>query len=127
MTNKRHRPSTMTLLPDVIRTLTGPRITVQYPFAPMELPTEFRGRVTVDAELCRGCGLCVRDCPALALELDKESRDVYRLIYAVDRCAFCGQCEVSCPFGAIRLTNDLARPADNRGDMREVFAKDAEE
>jgi formate hydrogenlyase subunit 6/NADH:ubiquinone oxidoreductase subunit I len=115
------------LLPDVVRTLISPRITVDYPFAPMELPSTFRGKVNVDPELCRGCGLCVRDCPANALELERESREKYRLIYYVGRCAFCGQCQITCPFGAVSLTNDLAPASDSRGPPREVFAKHSDE
>jgi formate hydrogenlyase subunit 6/NADH:ubiquinone oxidoreductase subunit I len=93
----------------------------------MELPRSFRGKVSVDPELCRGCGLCVRDCPAVALELEKESREQYRLIYHADRCAFCGQCELSCPFGAITLSNDLTPAAGSRDPLKEVFEKDSEE
>ncbi len=127
MAKKGRRHSAMYLLPDVVRTLISSRITVRYPFAPMDLPDSFRGKVTVDPELCRGCGLCVRDCPAIALELEKESREKYRLIYHADRCAFCGQCELSCPFDAITMSNDLTPPADSRDPMREVFAKESEE
>jgi hydrogenase-4 component H len=117
------RHSAIYLLPDLVRTLAGPRITVRYPFAPMELPSAFRGRVTVDPELCKGCGLCVRDCPANALELEHPSQEHHRLIYYIDRCAFCGQCQLTCPFGAIELTNELASPSDAREPLREVFEK----
>lgn len=84
----------------------GPR-TVNYPYGPAELPEGYRGRVRIDPDACRGCGLCVRDCPAFALELEREDRQTFRIIYHPDRCAYCGQCEVSCVSDAITLTNEF--------------------
>ena len=62
------------LLAELRRTLLAERVTVQYPFAPPELPDEFRGRVVVaDQDACKGCGLCTRDCPAFALEMERTT------------------------------------------------------
>jgi len=95
------------LLPQIWRALKqGPR-TVKYPFGPAELPEGYRGRVVIRAENCRGCSMCVRDCPASALELERNGRDAYRLIYHPERCAYCGQCELSCNFDAIYMTNEF--------------------
>ena len=92
----------------------GPQ-TVRFPFAPAELPEGFRGHVVVNAENCRGCSLCVRDCPALALELERQGKHEYQLIYHPDRCAYCGQCEVSCNFDAIYLSNAFVPGSTDRG------------
>lgn len=75
--------------------------TAQYPYAPLTLPDSFRGAIVSDPEKCSGCGLCVRDCPADALLLLKESRDEFKLIHYPSRCAYCGQCQESCHKGAI--------------------------
>ncbi len=53
--------------------------TVGYPFTELDLPEGYRGAIVIDADNCTGCGLCVRDCPAGALKLEKTSRDEYRL------------------------------------------------
>lgn len=98
------------LLPQLWRTLFEKIITVAYPFAPLELPANYRGRVRIDPDKCRGCGVCVRDCPAFGLELEKEGRDEFRLIHYPARCITCGQCEDSCRLGAIRLTNEFVHP-----------------
>ena len=111
------------LLPQLWRTLRTRPITVRYPFAPLELPPYFRGRVTIDADLCRGCGACVRDCPASALELQRESRERFRLIHYADRCACCGQCEASCPAGAVRLVSAYVPAAAHRDALVQVMVE----
>ena len=111
------------LLPELWRTLFTRPITVRYPFAPLELPSYFRGKVTIEPALCRGCGLCVRDCPAFALEIEHEGRDKFLLIYYPDRCAYCGQCEASCKFGAIALTNEFVHAVPQRDALSQVMVE----
>jgi formate hydrogenlyase subunit 6/NADH:ubiquinone oxidoreductase subunit I len=102
------------LLPNLWQTLITRPITVQYPFGALSLPHYFRGRVVIDADLCQGCGSCVRDCPALALILERENREAFRLTYYADRCGYCGQCETSCRFGAISLINEFVGATSQR-------------
>jgi len=101
------------LLPQLGRAIVTRPETVKFPFAPAVIPIGYRGRVQIHPEKCRGCGLCVRDCPAFALELEREDRDTFRLIYHPERCAYCGQCEVSCTFGAIYQSNEFVRGTDD--------------
>jgi len=46
--------------------------------------------------------MCVRDCPAYILELDKKRDRTPRVIeeYRLE-CWHCGNCRISCPCGAI--------------------------
>ena len=112
------------LLTELGRTLFAERITVQFPFAPLELPPDFRGRVTIaDETLCQGCGLCSRDCPAFALELERHDRKQFRLIHHRDRCAYCGQCADSCPSQAIVLTNEFVSPTHDRDTLTQVLVE----
>ncbi len=132
------------LLPELWRTLFTRPITVRYPFGPLELPPYFRGKVTIEPTLCTGCGACVRDCPAFALELERESdapnkaeglalskaegskgREGFRLIHYHDRCAYCGQCQDVCRQGAIRLTSEYVPAAADRDALRGEFDKRA--
>lgn len=109
------------LLPQLWRALKeGPR-TVKYPFGPAELPEGYRGRVVIRAKNCRGCSMCVRDCPAFALELERNGRDAYRLIYHPERCAYCGQCESSCNFDAIYMSNEFVPGELDRADLSVVL------
>jgi len=113
--------SLLCMFPQLWETLRERVSTVSFPFGPSEVPTNFRGRVRIEADECRGCGLCVRDCPSFALELEKESRDEYRLIYYPRRCIFCGQCEESCRFDVIHLTNEFVKPSVGARPSREVL------
>ena len=115
------------LLPQLWHALRTRPITVRYPFGPLKLPSYFRGRVVIDAARCRGCGACVRDCPAFGLELQRESRDRFRLIHYPDRCACCGQCEASCPFEAVRLINAFVPATPRREELVEVMVERQEE
>jgi formate hydrogenlyase subunit 6/NADH:ubiquinone oxidoreductase subunit I len=115
------------LLPQLWHVLKqGPR-TVKYPFGPAELPEGYRGRVVIRAENCRGCGMCVRDCPAFGLELEREGRNAYRLIHHPERCAYCGQCELSCNFDAIYLSNEFVPGEPGREGLSVVLVDKKEE
>ena len=118
-----HLRSLVYLLPELGRTLFTRRTTVRYPFAPVNLPPCFRGRVTIEPTLCTGCGLCVRDCPAFALELERENREKFRLIHYRDRCAYCGQCEASCRFGAVTLINEFVGATSRRDALTQVLVE----
>ena len=54
-------------------------------------------KITINEELCKGCGLCQRNCPVNAIE--GEGRDKRHINQ--DKCIKCGTCIRSCPFHAI--------------------------
>jgi hydrogenase-4 component H len=112
------------LLTELRHTLLAERITAQFPFAPLELPADFRGRVVIgDETLCKGCGLCARDCPALALVMERRDREHFRLIHYRDRCAYCGQCADSCPSHLIALSNELVPSTHERDTLTQVLVE----
>ena len=53
--------------------------------------------VTVDRDMCIGCGACTGVCPNEALTLDEEGKSVCDS----DKCVECGACVATCPVGAI--------------------------
>ena len=109
------------MVPQLIRAVLSPARTVRFPFAAAEIPEGYRGLVRVHADRCRGCSLCVRDCPAFALELRREDRQTFQLIYYPDRCAYCGQCELSCNFGAIYQENECAPSTTKLSELETVL------
>ena len=70
--------------------------------------SRLRGRLHWDPEGCTGCALCVKDCPADAIELITLDRKAKRFVmrYSADRCTFCGQCVENCRFDCISMSSE---------------------
>jgi len=65
-----------------------------------------RGLVELDAEECKGCGLCVEACPPHVLHLAEELNryGIHPVAYLGSGCTACGICFFVCPEpGAIRV------------------------
>jgi 2-oxoglutarate ferredoxin oxidoreductase subunit delta len=71
-----------------------------------------RGKVMIDVEECKGCGLCVESCPPKCLELTLElnSYGAHPARYTGEDCTGCGICFYCCPEpGAITVYRLKAR------------------
>ncbi|MBQ6478308.1 MAG: 4Fe-4S binding protein [Erysipelotrichaceae bacterium] len=53
--------------------------------------------VTIDRDLCIGCGACTGVCPTGSLELDEEGKSKCN----EETCIDCGACVATCPVEAI--------------------------
>jgi formate hydrogenlyase subunit 6/NADH:ubiquinone oxidoreductase subunit I len=96
------------MLGDIISSLFKKPITEKYPFERFEPPAALRGKLVYDPSKCSGCMLCVKDCPANALELvtiDKVNKR-FVMIYHGDACTYCGQCLESCRFSCFNMTGE---------------------
>ena len=58
-----------------------------------------RGKVVINQEECKGCGLCVESCPPACLELAPElnAYGVHPAVYKGEGCTGCGICFYCCP------------------------------
>lgn len=109
------------LLKEVFRT---GEATLKYPFAPLEMSENFRGRPEHTAERCIACAACTIACPANALRMETDVAARTRSwSISYGRCVFCGRCEEVCPTHAISLTPDFELAVTNKADLirRAVF------
>ncbi len=95
------------MVSDVVRSFFKKPITRRYPFERKEAPENFRGKLVWDLTKCTGCQLCIKDCPANAIELLVIDRAAKRFVmrFHTDRCTFCGQCVVNCRMNCLKLSN----------------------
>lgn len=76
-----------------------------------------KGKVEVDRDECKGCGLCVESCPAHAMELSPELNryGVRPARQKADVCSGCGICYNVCPEpGAITVYRRLTQGSEVR-------------
>ena len=96
------------MLSDILASLFKKPVTEKYPYVRELVPERLRGELFWDPTKCTGCQLCVKDCPADALELivlDKVNKR-FVLRYNADKCIYCGQCVMNCRFKCLNMSNE---------------------
>lgn len=93
------------ILPEVLSTMMKPPVTIRYPYEKACMPPDYRGKIAFDAKLCIGCKMCMRDCPAKAIDIQKVGEEkVFKADFLLDHCIYCAQCVDSCPRNALAIT-----------------------
>ena len=68
------------------------------------------GKIVIDTERCKGCGLCVTVCPKNSIEISTESNQSgYFPAHAKNiDCTACSRCAIICPEGIIEISQEEA-------------------
>lgn len=76
----------------------------------MEAVKKRQGRVYIETDHCKGCGLCVSVCPKNVLEIDFTTinRKGYSPSTAAREadCIACGNCAITCPDSVIQIERE---------------------
>ncbi len=115
------------MLGETLRSVFRKPATGQYPFTHRAVPERLRGTLVFNPEKCTGCNLCVKDCPADAIEIiavDKPNKRFVMRFHA-DRCTYCAQCVVNCHFHCLEMSNkEWERASLNRGSFMVLQGRD---
>ena len=123
---------------EVITHLFKKPATSAYPFKKAQLFPNYRGRIVFDSPKCIGCQICVRVCPAKAIEIPLSAhqqpapapaegqpaaaaKKKFDCIMKLDHCVFCAQCVESCPKKALLMTQDFELASVDRKELRRHY------
>ncbi len=65
-----------------------------------------KGKIVVDTERCKGCGVCVASCPCDVLGLSSEVNGKgypFAVMVNPDACTGCASCGIICPDSCITV------------------------
>ena len=62
-----------------------------------------KGKLIIDSNWCKGCGICVEYCPKKILKLENNTIAVED----IEKCILCGLCELRCPDYAIYISKNV--------------------
>ena len=91
----------------LIRNIFQGPATEAFPLAPAPTPDRFRGRVSINPDLCVGCGICKHVCTGGAINISPSAdKTGYHYTVWYNSCCLCGSCRYYCPTNAISIVNN---------------------
>ena len=75
-------------------------------FKDFSAPMSFRGRISLNEEMCTACRTCETVCPSSAIQISETENGFIHKVWH-NTCCYCGNCAYFCPTGAIFNTNSF--------------------
>lgn len=71
------------------------------------------GKIKINFERCKGCGLCVAVCPKKCIQISAESNKngYFPAEFSGDECTACTMCALICPDAVIEVQSDDKEPS----------------
>lgn len=110
----------------LLRSLFRKPATLNYPKERSGMPKGFRGKLKFRPKSCIGCKMCMRDCPAGAIEIRKKEDGTFEARLHLDKCIYCGQCVDSCIKKALEATGEFELAALDPEKLTVVIDVDVE-
>jgi formate hydrogenlyase subunit 6/NADH:ubiquinone oxidoreductase subunit I len=86
-------------------------VTNRYPYSPPIVPKTYRGKIRFDADLCVGCGMCIRVCSPTSIKksvkTEGETQEI-TMSFDMASCTFCGMCADFCGKKAIEFSQEYS-------------------
>lgn len=98
-------------------------VTLEYPEIKNQIPNSFRGKHEFNINLCKGCNICIKVCPANAISIYKNGSNIEEYFIDYNKCIFCGNCVEFCKSSAIKLGNNYELAIDNKSGLIQKFKK----
>jgi len=73
------------------------------------------GKITIDTERCKGCGLCVKVCPNNCITISETSNEsgLFPATATNEGCTGCAMCALICPDAAITVSRSGNIPIES--------------
>ncbi len=111
----------------VLQSLFKRPATLNYPVDKSGMPKGFRGKITFDPSKCIGCRMCMRDCPANAITINKVGEKRFEAVFDLGRCIYCAQCVDSCLKRALVSSPEFELAQLDKKKLKVVFHPPAQE
>lgn len=119
------RPGKM--IKQVLESIFKKPATTKYPFIKETPPKSFRGKLKFYPEKCIGCKMCMRDCPAGAINIRKTADGKFECDIDLGKCIYCAQCVDSCPKKALEATSEFELATLDRAKLKVTIRANPDE